>query len=276
MIKRILCGLAGTTYTPTAIAQAVALARAHAAEVTGVTVFDMHRARRLHDTALVPWPDSEAVRDRRQALTENNIRQSIHDFEAACAAAQVPYAVVEETGDPFSKLLDLSRYHDLMVFGLRSIFEYDFTWSEPQALLIHLVGGGVRPMLAVADKPREISRVLIAHSGSMESAKAMKRFVQMRLWPGVALHLVTFHPSDEEAYRLLQPAERYCRAHGYTVTHESNPGEAQDLLLPIATLRRADLIVMGNSARRVWLRRVLGDTMLNTLSQAELPLFLAQ
>lgn len=45
MIKRILVGLAGTTFTPAAIQRAVALARARGAEVTGVTVLDPRRLR---------------------------------------------------------------------------------------------------------------------------------------------------------------------------------------------------------------------------------------
>jgi nucleotide-binding universal stress UspA family protein len=40
MMKRILVGLARTTYTPVAIERTVTLARAHDAEVTGVTVLD--------------------------------------------------------------------------------------------------------------------------------------------------------------------------------------------------------------------------------------------
>jgi len=45
MIKRILVGLAGTTYTPVAIQRAVSLTQTHVAEVTGVTVLDRRRIR---------------------------------------------------------------------------------------------------------------------------------------------------------------------------------------------------------------------------------------
>ena len=38
MIKRVLVGLAGTPYTPVAIQQAITIAQANSAEVTGVTV----------------------------------------------------------------------------------------------------------------------------------------------------------------------------------------------------------------------------------------------
>jgi len=276
MIKRILVGLAGTTYTPAAIERAVTLAKAHSAEVTGVTVLDMRRVRSQGGVVPPPWEDANAIRDRRQALTETRIAQSIREFEEACITAQIKHQVIEETGDPFSKLVDLARYHDLMVFGLRSVFEWDFLGGAPQELLMQLVSAGVQPIIAVSEKFRPISRVLIAYNGSMESAKAMKRFVQMRLWPDAALKVVTFHPSDHEAYKLLVAAEGYCRTHGYHVEHQSNPGQAKDSLLAAANLWRADMIVMGNSARSVWMRRILGDTFLNVVSQTELPLFLAQ
>jgi len=207
---------------------------------------------------------------------ESRINESIREFEEACAGANIPYQVVKENGDPFTKLVDQARYHDLIVFGLRSIFEWEFHSGSPQELLIHLVGAGVRPIIAVSEKFRSISRVVIAYSGSMESAKAMKRFVQMRLWPDAQLKIITFHPSDDEAYKLLIAAEGYCRAHGYHVEYQSNPGQAKDLLLAAATLWQADMIVIGNSARSVWVRRILGDTLLDVLSQAEIPLFLAQ
>ena len=44
MLKRILVGLGGTDYTVAAINQAVALAMANDAEVTGVTIIDKERS----------------------------------------------------------------------------------------------------------------------------------------------------------------------------------------------------------------------------------------
>jgi len=56
MIKRILVGLAGTTYTPVAIQRAVTLAQSHNAEVTGVTILDSSRVR-SGGIDLVPAPN---------------------------------------------------------------------------------------------------------------------------------------------------------------------------------------------------------------------------
>jgi hypothetical protein len=92
-------------------------------------------------------------------------------------------------------MISLARYHDLMIFGLRSIFEYDISFEEPKDSLARLISAGVRPLIAVSDKFRPIQKVLIAYSGSMESVKTMKLFVQLRLWPYVKLKIVNFQMS---------------------------------------------------------------------------------
>ncbi len=270
MIKRILVGLAGTTYTPVAIQRAVTLAQAHDAEVTGVTVLDRGRVR-CEGIGLVKTLN----REEQKKIARSHIEQSVHDLEAACQSASIKHRVVKESGDPFTAMIDLARYHDLMVFGLRSVLEYDFLTGDSESLLIRLVSAGVRPLIAVSENYRSISRVLIAYSGSMDSAKAMKRFVQMRLWPDAELRLFAFHPSNDKAHELLVAAEEYCRAHGYRVTHDYNPGDPKVLLLAAANLWQADMIVMGDSARSVLVRQTLGDTLFETLRISTLPMFLA-
>lgn len=275
MTIRILVGLAGTSYTPVAIQRAVMLAQAHSAELTGVTVLDSRRIRMLGGNPSMTPETPVAGCDSRLAITQARMADSIHDFEAACRAASIRFNVVSETGDAFARIIDLSRYHDLMIFGLRSVFEYDFLGDSPESILIRLIGSGARPLIAVTDKFRSISRVLIAYSGSMESATAMKHFLQMRLWPDAELKIVTFDPSEDKAFELLREAEGYCRAHGFSVCHQSNPGDPKVLLLAAASMWQADMIVMGNSARNVLLRKFLGDTLRGTLHDTHIPLFLA-
>jgi len=276
MIKRILVGLAGTTFTSVAIQRAVALAKVHGADVTGVTVLDPGRLRSRDQQVSAEIGHPLQHSNRPIAGSPDSMEESIQRLEQSCKEAEVKCRLLRESGDMFTTLIDASRYHDVIVFGLGSVLKYAFPGDDPHNQLIRLIGAGVRPLIAVSEEFRSISRVLIAYNGSMESAKAMKRFVQMRLWPEAELKVMTFDPSDERAYELLSAAEEYCRAHGFRVCHQSNPGDPKVLLLPAATLWQADMIVMGNSARSVLLRNVLGDTLLTTLAKAKIPLFLAQ
>jgi len=277
MIKRILLGLGGTPYTTVAIQRAVELAKRFEAEITGVTVVDIEG---LSNVGLVPAGALHAAREmaaQRVRVTKEKIAEAISEFESACAAEGIKYHLKQEEREgPFDLMISLARYHDLMIFGLRSIFEYDISFEEPKDTLARLISAGVRPIIAVSDKLRPIQKVLIAYSGSMESAKTMKRFVQLRLWPDAKLKIVTFQGSEDKAHKLLYDASEYCRAHGFHVESESNPGSPKEFLLPMATLWQADMIVLGNSAHSLLVKRVLGETALHIIRNADRPLFLCQ
>jgi nucleotide-binding universal stress UspA family protein len=178
-------------------------------------------------------------------------------------------------GEPFALMTDQARYHDVMIFALKSLFEFDLV-DDPHDALVRLVHAGVRPLIAVAKEFHPVRRVLIAYSGSMESAKAMKRFVQMRLWPEVKFRIVTFQHQVDKAEQLVGDAADYCRAHGIEPEEAYVPGSPKDGLLPYASQWGADLIVVGNSARNLLLRRIFGETALHVIRHADRPLFLAQ
>jgi len=271
MIKKILLGLGGTPYTTVAIQRAMQLAKDCNAEITGVTATNINRLKGIGVKKKEP-----AYTDR-LALTKDQVEKVISLFESACSAEGIKYQVKhEEMEDPFSLMISLSRYHDIMVFGLRSIFEYGISLEEPKDTLTRLISAGVRPIIAVSDKFRMIQRVLIAYDGSMESSKTMKQFIQLRLWPEAKLKIVSFQKPEEKAHQLLYDASEYCKVHGFRVEHESNPGIPKDLLLPMAVLWQADMIVLGNSARSLLMRRVFGETALHIIRNADRPLFLSQ
>jgi nucleotide-binding universal stress UspA family protein len=277
MIKRILLGLGGTQYTDVAIKRAVGLAKQFDAEITGVTAVNFERLAKI---GLVPKGTLHAAREaavQRVRITREGIEAAIGKLEEACTAEGIKYRIkLEERENPFDLMISLARYHDLMIFGLRSIFEYDISFEEPKNTLARLISAGVRPIIAVSETFRPVQKALIAYSGSMESAKTMKRFVQLRLWPDAKLKIVTFQRSEDKAQQLLHDASEYCRAHGFHVEHESNPGSPKDFLLPMATLWQADMIVLGNSAGHLLTKQLLGETALHIIRNADRPLFLCQ
>lgn len=121
-----------------------------------------------------------------------------------------------------------------------------------------------------------IRKVLIAYSGSMESAKAMRRYVQLNPWRNVQLRVVYFGASDEAADQLLKDAVEYCRDHGFNAETESVDKSAKDHLIEYAQQNDMDMIVMGNRIRNLIIMHFLGDTVLNAIQQSDRPLFLAQ
>ncbi len=274
MMKRILVGLGGTTFTPTAIRYAVELGQIHQADLLGVTVLDR---RRLGALTKASGTGKEAIREltRLEELEERQ-EQSIAELESACAAASLRCDVTRESGDAFEKMISQARYYDLMIFGLRSLFEPNVIPGSGSDVLTRLVSRGVRPILAVSESYRPIRRVLLAYSGSMESAKSIKKFMSMHLWPDLTFKVVTFDRAPEDANELLEDAADYCRAYGYEAEVECVEGAAREQLLPHAAAWKADLILLGNSAKHLWLKKLLGETALHVIRNADVPLFLSQ
>jgi len=275
MIKRILVGLGSLDYARSATAMAIDLAKSHEAELTGVTLFD---AERLDDTGPIPIGAGQLAKELKESRLDDAsaiIQAAEVYFLAECKKAGVRHSLQHETGDPLEALVSLTRYHDLVVCGLQSLFEHGVV-DEPPDELAMLLQEGVRPLLAVSDKDRPIRKVLIAYSGSMESAKTMRRFVQLRMWPEAKLKIVTFHENIEAGENRLAKAVEYCQAHGLNPETECIPKPPLEHILPYADDWGADLIVLGNSAKSMLLRRILGETALHVMRNAERPLFLAQ
>ena len=275
MIKRILLGLGGTPYTDVAIERAVELAKDHGARITGVTVVDIKRLKKIGP--LPPGGDAfaEKLRKKRLSITEQRIDKAIEKFANKCKKSGISNKIKRETGDPFEAMIDHARYNDVTIFGLKSLFDYGFT-VEPRDTLIRLVSQGVRPIIAVSPQFRSIRKVLIAYSGSMESAKAMRRYVQLNPWRNTSLRVVHFGKSGKVTDQLLKDAADYCRDHGFKTETESVASSAKDRLIEYAQHNDMDLIVMGNSIRNLLFRHLLGDTVLNAIQQTDRPLFLAQ
>ena len=275
MTKRILVALSGTPLTASAVQHALELAKTHDAEITGVTDIDLAKVASVGPIPMGAGAAATELVEHRLQLTEQHVTESIERFESACAEAGVSCSVVRETGNPYEKLISLWRYHDFTVAGLRGLFEYGI-FHNPDDVLIQLIAKGVRPILAVAREYRPIRNVLVAYSGSMESAKALKRFVQLRLWPDIALKIVSFDRAHEKTDSLLADAAGYCRLHGYEAETQHLEGSPTKHLLEHADQCKADLIVMGSSSRARIFQHLLGDTTLHAIRHAEIPLFLTQ
>lgn len=275
MIKRILLGLGGTPFTDVAIQRAVEMATIHGALITGVTVVDTKRLKQIGPVPPGGGIYAAKLREKRSVISEERVDNAIKQFRAQCEEADIRFTIERETGDLFERMIAHARYNDVTIFGLKSLFDYGFT-AEPRDALIRLVSQGVRPIIAVSRQFRSIRNVLIAYSGSMESAKAMRRFVQLNLWPNVRLWIVHFGKRDNSSVQLLKDASDYCRDHGYLNETELVEQSAREHLIEYAQQNDMDLIVMGNSIRNLLFRHLLGDTVLNVIQQSDRPLFLAQ
>ncbi len=277
MIKRILVGL-GTSRTAAAVTEhALDIARETPAELQGLAVTDSLRLDWTGPQPMGVGVEAAAadLRRQRHERARAEIAAAAALFAERCRAAGVGHRIAEEEGDPFEIAADLVRYHDLCVFGLRGLFEHDVV-PEPRDALERLIADGVRPILAVPEEHRPIRRVLVAYSGSLESAKTFKHFVLSGLFARAAVRVVCFGDDAAAARRRVESAAGYFRAHGRDVETDAAAGDPRLEIVPYATEWQADLIVAGNSAKNLLLRKLFGETALTLLRESPLPLYLAQ
>ena len=274
MIKRILVGVAGTPSAPSKLHHAFDLARRHDASISVLSVvdFDTLRAR------VGPVPVGGAHYAGR--MVEAQARESaeradgaIQLFEEEGHKTGIPVRIEQRKGDPFEHLAELWRVHDLCIMGCRGWFDYGVV-PEPDAMLLRLIKRGVRPILAVHEKIYDIRTVLVGYSGSLESAKAMKRFAQMRLWPDARVHVAHFANQSSEPKALLAEAEDYLTAHGFAVTTSVEPDDPREGIRRLAGEIGADLKVLGSSYRTALFGESFGKTALHYLRTADRPVFI--
>lgn len=273
--KRILVSLSGSPYTRAAIDHAIELAKRHDADLTGVTVVDSDRLARVGPIPIGGGAAASDLTRYREEISAERVEQCIAQFQDECRQASLACSVVRETGDALNELISLWRYHDLTIMGLRGLFEYGVV-HNPDDVLIRLVTRGIRPILAVSDAFRPIKRVLIAYNGSLEAAKAMKRFAQMQLWVQPAVRVVCYQQQADDAARLLSDAANYLSAHGIDAEYEASDVDPRDGIIQDIDAKGIDLVVIGSTARSWIARQVLGDTVLYAIRHAAIPLFLAR
>ena len=94
MIKRILVGLGGTDYTVSAIRQAVALATAHDAEITGVSVIDENRLTNVGPVPIGGGTYAHDLAEHRLAKAKERVEWAVREFTKACSASGVRHQVL--------------------------------------------------------------------------------------------------------------------------------------------------------------------------------------
>jgi nucleotide-binding universal stress UspA family protein len=273
MLKRILVALSGTTCTPSAIEHAVELAHKHDAELSGVTVIDPDR---LQDVGAVPLGGAAAAHElaeHRMHLAKKHVDEAISLFESRCTAEKITHRVLRETGDSAERLLADWRYHDLTIIGLRGLFEYGVLHNS-EDLVLDVIGGGLRPLLAVSDEYRSINRAMVAYDGSSLAARAMKAFCMLSFWDPMPITIACFDGAEGDVPQLLEDAAAYCTAHGFETTtkiHNENP---RTHILDALEQHDCDVLVMGAAKRSKLGRKLLGDTARFALENSTRPIFL--
>lgn len=277
MIKRILLGLTGGPINRAMNELTVGLAKANGASVTGLAIEDADQLNQMDNASIGFYSHQVKDMERRQLKAEERAQDRLSELEQACSEAGVNCKGLFETGELLSLGVKAWRFHDLLLMSANP-WLLGADHPESVTLILKLVAAGIRPVITVPlGAPVKIKRVIVALSSSLESAKAMKHLVQMELFPGAELHLVTVGApkSGEGADELLANAKAYCEAHGYKVTTAELYGPGSAAILEETERAKADLIVMGSSFKRFLFAEKFGSHAISILEKSHVPVFLS-
>jgi nucleotide-binding universal stress UspA family protein len=144
MMKRILLGLGGTRFTSVAIERAVELAQRHRARIKAVTVVNPQQVCNVGPVPAGAGYYAKKMCENRLEVTHDEIEKSIAVLQDRCDRGDVDLSVEREAGDSFALVLNHARYHDLTIFGLRSLFEYRLV-NDPEKDLLKLLSKACAP-----------------------------------------------------------------------------------------------------------------------------------
>ncbi len=275
MVKKILITLDSSPFTLVAMDHAIELGKVHNAEVTGMAI--VHR-RKLTNVGPIPIGGdyyAKNLRNFRLAETNKNIDEVIGSFKSTASEAGIDYRIERQDGDPFHLMVLQASKYDLIITGLRSMFDYDVV-PEPRNLLWRMASAGVAPILAVGREFRPIRRVFVVYNQPLDPSSVLSKLLQLSLWPDVSLRVGFFGQQDSDSgKKLVVDVNAECSAHGYKVECKSLKGAAKTQMFLQAAEWKADLIAINEGSRRFLFKKIFNDNVMYAIQHSNTPLFLA-
>ncbi|WP_028793235.1 universal stress protein [Thalassobaculum salexigens] len=279
MIRKILLVASEDPKTSSHVRVALDIARRNGASITGFVAVDKDQLSNIGPAPLGGFHYRYEMIKNRVARGLSTAKEAVSGLRKICEANDVPFLAEETTGDRDQSLAQAWRFQDLTVLS-------DHVWepgsNEPAdaETLLHFVAMGLRPLLVVPQGFEGTpAKAMVGLSGSLDSAKSFKHFVQMRPFGDIPLHIVTVGDpkSGEAPADLLRGAADYARLHGYEVTTAALPKADKRVraLLDHGHSVGAELFIVGSSYHQFLTMTRFGSHALGMLTLSKYPVFVS-
>ena len=170
--SKILLGLDGSAHAQAAIEYACQLAGSYNATITGVAIIDQPGIQLSSGPVPIGGAHYDIqTEDQMLEETEKKASAILDDFSRICADRNINAILHADTGSPVSELIEESKFHDFIVIGKQTAFE--FNANETYETLQRVLRNGLIPVLAVPDSVRDIQKVLVAYDNSIPASKTV-------------------------------------------------------------------------------------------------------
>lgn len=279
MLRRILIPLDPSPYTNAALEYGCLIAKQHDAAVTGLAVLDAWGVEDAMSPTLYPGLYHAVRRLEHQAKDIRvHMQELLHKFEQKCKQQGIAYRQCSYQGIPSKHILSESIFHDLVVIGFQTDFDFGADPGSGRSLA-KILDHSVTPILAIPDTFRwrnKTIKTLIAFNGSLPAARALQRFVQLAKGSDHEIILLMSDKDDNIANFYLCRAEAYLHAHA--IENVKTVWTPQHVVRSIESgyMDWADLIVAGTHSKKGLVDFMVGSVVKYLIREAKKPIFLGQ
>ena len=271
--SNILLGLDGSPYAQAAVECACQIALGHNATITGVAIID----RPGIQSSSGPVPIGGAhydvqLEDKLLQETQEKAKVILDNFARICNDRGINAVLHADTGSPVSELIEESKFHDFIVIGKRTSFEYNA--NETYGTLERVLKNGLIPVLAVPDAVRDIKKVLVAYDNSIPASKVVHMFLLLGIWNACDITLLTVNDSAEAAQELLGNLGGFFESYGIKPSLATRSGPPDTAVKSYIAENDIDMLVMGAYGRKSVREFFVGSVTQHLIQETEIPLFL--
>ena len=271
--SKILLGLDGSAYAQAATEYACQLARNYNATITGVAIIDEPGIQSSSGPVPIGATRYDIQLEEQQLKeTEKKATAILEDFARICEERQVNTVLHADTGSPVSELIEESKFHDFIVIGKQTSFEYNA--NETYGTLQRVLRNGLIPVLAVPDSVRDIKKVLVAYDNSIPASKAVHMFLLLGIWNACDITLLTVNDDAEAALGLLDNLEEFFESYGITPNIVTQNGHPDTAVKSHIAENDIDMLVMGAYGRKSVREFFVGSVTQHLIRETTIPLFL--
>ncbi len=213
MLRSLLVGLDGSTFSETAVTLAIRWAQRCEALLVGLGIIDQPTIRAAEPVLLGGVPYSEPIHYRaRMADADRQVSQFLERFALRCAEAGVAAKLLEDVGLPYQQIVLEAQRYDLILLGQQTRFHFE-THERDRDTLHKVLNNAPRPVVVVPESLPLGQSVVIAYDGSLQISRALQAFAFLGLCDPDLVHVVSADADRKEAALRAERAIDFLRFH---------------------------------------------------------------
>jgi nucleotide-binding universal stress UspA family protein len=275
MLRTILVGLDGSSYSAAAVELGIRWAQKCNAMLVGVGIIDEPTVRKgellpIGGTFHKQHRDTARVADARR-----QVETFLGRFSVQCAEAGIACKLLEDVGLPWEQICLEAQRYDLILLGQQTFYHFE-TQSDPDETLSKVLKASPRPVVTVPERLQSGRSVVVAYDGSLNATRTLQAFQGLRLDPSLPVHVVSVDAKHIDAARRADRAVEFLRFHEieaepHAIATSSTPAS---VILEQALRLGAELVVMGACSRAGLYEFCCGSVTRALLKSKQVALFL--